>query len=205
MLVSLLLCGCTNIYKVTSISYDDQIDFVKYKTFAWLYDDADTSNSPYNNEVIRNNIRNYYGLCLSDRGLTFDPKTPDILLQLIISNAKKNKVIYEYSPSTYYRPYYYGSHYYNPYRFNYYYLDGVYYDFYYSGGERLSKQTIDYVRGSISLNIIDRASKKLIWSGTAEGNIYDASVIKKNLHPAVHRIINEFPIKPMIKRSHRIK
>ncbi|OJW81497.1 MAG: hypothetical protein BGO69_08905 [Bacteroidetes bacterium 46-16] len=205
LLITLFSLSCTNVYKVTSVSKDEQINWSNYKTFAWLHDDTDTASSPYNNQIIRNNIRNYYGLCLSDRGLKFDPDSPDILLQLVITTARQKKDFYEYAPSTYYRPYYYGSHYYNPYRFNYYYLNGVYYDFYYGSGDRLTKQTIDYVKGAISLNVVDRVNKKLIWSATAEGDIYDASVIKKNLHPAVHRIINELPLKPMVKRKHNIK
>ena len=62
-----LMVGCnayTDIYSTTS----PDAKFNQYKTFAWLSDKADTTNSPYNNEIIRNNIRNYFSKALSDRG-----------------------------------------------------------------------------------------------------------------------------------------
>ncbi|MFX8445413.1 DUF4136 domain-containing protein, partial [Acinetobacter baumannii] len=76
------------------------VDFTKYKTFAWLPDKSDTNNTRYNNEIIRNNIRNYFGQCISDRGYTFDAESPDLLLQLVITNAKKERVVTSY-PSSY--------------------------------------------------------------------------------------------------------
>ena len=42
----------------------------------------------------------------------------------------------------------------------------------------------------------DRSNKKLIWTGTAEGNIYDTRYFQDEIHPAVHDIIKSFPIKP---------
>ncbi len=202
--VMILISSCSTTYKTVYADYDKTVDFTKYKTFAWLKDVADTTNSPYNNEIIRNNIRNYYGLCLSDRGYRFDPDSPDILIQLVITNAKKQKVMYDYTPSSYYRPYYYGSHYYTPYSYNYYFYDNAYYNFSYTSGDRVSKQIIDYVNGAITLNFIDRKNKTVVWSGTAQGDIYDPSVIKKDLHPAIHRIIEQYPVKPFVKKSHRL-
>ncbi len=177
--VSLFTYGCTSVYKVTSVGNDEGVKLSDCKTSAGLGDDTDTSKSPYNNQINHSNIRNYYRLCLSDRGQTFDTDTPDISLQLIITNAKHKKVYYEYTPSAYYRPYCYCSHYCNPYHFDYY----IYCDFYWGSGDRLTKQLINYVKGSISLNIIDRFREKMIWPATAEGDMYDASVIKKKLRP----------------------
>jgi len=165
-----VLAGCSTTYNAVSSDYDRSVDFTQYKTFAWLPDKADTANTRYNNEIIRNNIRNYFGQCMSDRGYTFDGESPDLLMQIVITNAKKERVVTSYPSSYYYSPYYYGSHYYSPYRF------GYYYDYYpsygygysrYSGYSTAQKQ--EYVNGSITLNLIDRKANKLIWSGTAEG------------------------------------
>lgn len=201
-----MLVGCSTTYNAVSSDYDRSVDFAKYKTFAWLPDKADTTNTRYNNEIIRNNIRNYFGQCMSDRGYNADLENPDLLMQLVITNAKKERVVTSYPSSYYYRPYYYGSHYYSPYRFGYYYNYYSSYGYGYSSYPGYSTtQKQEYVNGSITLNLIDRKANKLVWSGTAEGDIYDPSQISSDLHPAVHRILDEYPVKPLVNRSHKIK
>lgn len=202
----IVLVGCSTTYNAVSTDYDRVINFSQYKTFAWLPDKADTANTPYNNEIIRNNIRNYFGQCMSDRGYQFDGESPDILMQLVITNAKKERVITSYPSSYYYRPYYFGSFYYTPYPYGYYYRHYPSYGYGYSGFPGYSTtQKQEYVNGSITLNFIDRKNNKLVWTGTAEGDIYDASHISHDLHPAVHSILNEYPVKPLVNRSHKMR
>lgn len=208
ILISLaMVTGCSNIYNVVSSDYDRSVDFSKYKTFAWLPDKADTANTPYNNEIIRNNIRNYYGLCMSDRGFSIDLENPDLLLELVVTNAKKERLISSYQssyPSSYYyRPYYYGSSYYSPYQHNYYYRG--YPSYIYTYPSSITTKNQEYVEGAITLNFIDSKTKQLVWTGTAKGDIYDPAYISSNLHPAVHAIIQEYPVKALVKRSHKIE
>ena len=201
-----VLAGCSATYKAVSTDYDRSADFSQYKTFAWLPDKADTANTPYNNEIIRNNIRNYFGQCMSDRGYKFDGESPDILMQLVITNAKKERVISTYPSNYYYRPYYFGSFYYSPYPYGYYYRHYPSYGYGYSGFAGYSTtQKQEYVNGSITLNLIDKKANKLVWTGTAEGDIYDPSHISHDLHPAVHRILDQYPVNPLIKRIHKIR
>ena len=197
--------SCTTTYKTVYTDYDRSTDFSQYKSFAWLPDKADTANTPYNNEIIRNNIRNYLGQCLSDRAYAFNAENPDLLLQLLVTNVKKERVVTTSYPGLYfYRPYYFGSLYYTPYHYNYYYN-------YYSGfgpygyGGTANTQKMEYVNGALTLNVIDRKTKKLVWTGTAEGDIYDPSMISLDLHPAVHSIIQQYPVKPLTKDTHRTK
>ncbi|XVJ65086.1 MAG: DUF4136 domain-containing protein [Lacibacter sp.] len=163
LILIVMLVGCSTTYNAVSSDYDRSVDFTKYKTFAWLPDKSDTNYTRYNNEIIRNNIRNYFGQCISDRGYTFDAESPDLLLQLVITNAKKERVVTSYPSSYYYSPYYYGSHYYSPYRFGYYYN---YYPSYGYGYSRFSgnstTQKQEYVNGAITLNLIDRKENKLV-------------------------------------------
>lgn len=201
--ITLVISSCSTYTKVYS-DYDRSTDFSQYKTFAWLPDKADTNNTPYNNEIIRNNIKNYFGQCMSDRGYSFNAENPDVLMQLVITNAKRTKTLPSYSSIYYYKPYYYGSYYYHPYPFGYYYR---YYPSYTYSSVIGYPNTIrtEYVNGAIRLNFIDTKSKNLIWTGTAEGDIYDPAVIEKDLHPAVHSILKQYPVKPLIARSHKIK
>ncbi len=201
--ITLIESGCSTYTKVYS-DYDHSTNFTTYKTFAWLPDKADTINTPYNNEIIRNNIKNYFGQCMSDRGYSFDAENPDVLMELVIINAKREKALPSYSSIYYYKPYYYGSYYYHPYPFAYYYR---YYPSYaYSSVIGYpNTQKVENIKGSITLNFIDRKSKKLIWTGTAEGDIYDPAVIEKDLHPAVHSILEKYPVRPLVVRSHKIR
>ena len=207
--MTMLVLSCGGAYNLISSDADNSIDFSKYKTFAWLPDKADTSNSPYNNDIIRNNIRNYYGLCMSDRGYSLDLENPDLLLELVITNAEKERLVNSYqSPypsSYYYRPYYYGSTYYSPYRSNYFYSGFGHQSFNYTYPRTITTTKEQYVEGAITLNFIDVTSKQLVWTGTAKGDIYDASFISSSLHPAVHAIVEQYPIKSLVKRTHKIR
>jgi hypothetical protein len=204
--IAMLLSCNSGGYNKVSTQYDKSTDFTKYKTFSWLQDVADTGNSPYDNKSIRNNIRNYFGLCMSDRGYSFDNENPDLLMQLIITNTKKARINSNHTSAYYYNPYYYGSDYYSPYYYGYYYngngLNG--HDDYGRNSEYRRIYNPIYVNGSITLVFIDRKANKEVWRGTAEGDIYDSSNINKDLHPAVHSIIEEYPVKSLVKRSHKI-
>lgn len=204
--VLVLLAGCSTTYNTVYTDYDRSVDFKQYKTFAWLPDKADTANTPYNNEIIRNNIRNYLGQCLSDRSYGFDSEHPDLLLQLVITNTKKERVVTSttYPNLYYYNPYYFGSLYYYPYQHNYYYRYYPTHAPYSYTPSYSNTQKMEFIKGAITLNIIDRKANKLIWTGTAEGDIYDPAMISKDLHPAVHNILQQYPVKPLVN-NHRIK
>jgi hypothetical protein len=57
-------------------------------------------------------------------------------------------------------------------------------------------QQVDYTEGSVTINIIERASNSQIWSATALSNIYDQNMADQSIHPAVKRIMYNYPIKP---------
>lgn len=195
---ALAFAGCS-IYTEISVTSDAGSDLSKFKSFAWLPDKTDSANTPYNNEIIRNNLRNYFGQEMTLRGYHVDLDTPDVLLQVTIVNKKREKEVrYPVHPLPYYYcNYYYCSVYYSPYRYDYYYR---HYDNYcYAMG--YCKETVQYVEGSITLNVVDRKANKLIWAGTAKGDIYDPAYISRSIHPAVESIMRKFPVSPVQKRS----
>ena len=192
-----LLSSC-GIYNTISSDYDRTTDFTAYKTFAWLPDKADTANSPYNNEIIRNNIRNYFGHCMATRAYKVDIDAPDILMQVVITNAKKERTYTSssYPSYRYYSPYYYGSSFSSPYHNNYYYGSYNSYQFP-SSPPTFTTQKIEWVEGAITLNLYDRKQNKLVWTGTAQGDIYNPDDITDELHPAVHGILDSYPVPPI--------
>lgn len=200
------ICGC-NVYTVTSSYYDRSVDFAKYSTFAWLPDSGVTArqdsfrNSAYDNDIIRNNAKNYVVHNLSTKGYRVDVDAPDMLVQLVLFNEKKERRMVDYPPPP--PPYYY---YRNRFYYPFYY---PYYDYYtyYGWGCRnnycdyvpVYKQT--YVKGTISINVYDRKQKKLIWSASAEGDLYDPSYIQDHVHPAIRKILKDFPAKQKVRNN----
>ena len=189
--------GC-EVYTDISTSTDVATDFSKYKSYSWLPDQTDVDDEPYNNQIIRNNLKNYFGQSFSQRGYEHNLDTPGVNLKLIIATKRLEKVVVypPYPWPYYYGSYYYGGIYYYPYEFGYYYPSHPYYypPNYYT-------QKYDYVERAITLNVFDRKQNKLVWSGTLRGDIYDPDYDNKNLKPIADAIMKNYPVKPIIKRK----
>lgn len=202
LITSTAACG---VYSDINTYADSTIDFNKYRTFAWLPDSGMTAradsfrNTAYDNDIIRNNAKNYITHNLNERGLRVQVDNPDLLAQLVLHNEKKERRVATYAPSYPYSPYYYHQ---NPFYYPYYYPYYDYYTYYGWGCQNVycdpfppDVREETYVKGTITINMYDRKLKKLVWSGSAEGDIYDPSYIQEAVHPAVNRILKDFPIK----------
>lgn len=207
--------GCSTYSDIYS-NYDTSIDFTKYHTFAWAPDSSkadgqEFANSPYDNDIVRNNAKNYVTLSLSQRGLLVNVDSPDVVFQLVLLNEKKEQVV------TYQAYPYYGYYYHNPFYFPYYYPHYRRYTWYGWGyppfwDGQVTTISKTYVKGTVTLNMYDRKLKKLVWTGSAEGDIYDPKYIQYDVHPAIDRIMKKFPLKPgpkqkpndVLKNGHRV-
>lgn len=188
-----------DIYTKTYSNYDRSIKFKEYKTFAMLPESNMEAkkdsfrNTAYDNDIIRNNAKNYIIHKLSKKGLRMETNEPDLLVQLVLLNEKKERIVR--SAPVY--PYYYYNRFYYPYYYPYFDYFTFYgwgcYDEYCGFSDRSYVQT--YVKGTITINVFDRKLKKLVWTGSAEGNIYDPSYISESVHPAINRILRQFPLK----------
>ena len=190
--ITIAVTGC-GVYTNISSDYDRTADFTQYKSFAWI-PDRDSASGQYDNQIMRNNVRNYFSHCMGERGYAGNVSEPDLLMELVVTNSKKEKT-YTY-PAYHSSPWYYSNPYYYPYPNAYYYRNYNWnnsYNYYHG----YTTQKVEYVDGAITLNFIDRKQNKLVWSGTAQGDIYDPSVIQYNLHPAVHDILKDYPVKPI--------
>ena len=197
LIATIFLAGC-GVYNNIYSDYDHSADFTKYKTFAWL-PDKDSSNTATNNQIIRNNTINYFSHCMGERGMKANVDSPDVLLQLVVKSVKK-----EYTTSTPafsgYSSFNYSNPYYYPYPNSYYYRSQNYYN-YYNYNQSYITTKIEYTQSSITLNVIDTKENKLVWMGTAEGDLYDPIYIESNLHPAVYDILTNYPVKTV--REHK--
>lgn len=174
-----------NVYKKVTVNGDRSFDYSKYSSYAWLPNSDSTANSEYDNSTIRNNTHHFFNHCMRQREYKVDTLAPDLLFKLEWVNIPK---AFDYaqlgSMPTYMEEL----------------VDYLWYPGDYSTLDEwdidYEVKTKEYAYGAIILNIFDRKEKRLLWRGVAEGNIYDADKIYDDLHPAVHRMMKQFPIKP---------
>ena len=189
--------GC-NAYKTFSYDYDHGVDFTKYKTYAWVNDTQTHLPTPYDNEIIDNNIKNYVDQEMSARNYSPEINQPDLLFELMVNAQKKvSSTVVPVEAYPIYPPFPRNSYrYYDPpnYRWN----RNRYYDFGYQRGPyQIGSRVVKtvYERSTISLHVFERVTNRLIWTGTAEGDVYDPAYMKHDMHPAVIKILKQYPIK----------
>lgn len=205
LIAVIALSGCV-MYNNTSSNYDKSVDFTKYKTYAWLNSQKPQASTPYYNDVVENNTKNYIDLYFKDRGYTVDTLKPDVLLELVLKSEKKTEEVQINNP------YNYSNHTYNNYPYNKRYNDNMYYNdanynrynnynysTHYSYNQSYNTKARKYTQSSITINVIDRVSNKMVWTGTAENDIYDPTYLKEEIHPAVVNILEQYPVKPIKK------
>lgn len=201
ILLMMMTAGCS-VYSEYYTNFDRDADFTNYKTFAWLTD-KDTTNEAFNNQIVRNNTRNYFSHCLGEMGMTVNVDSPDVLLELVVKSEKKEMT--EHSGrhpsgggwSYYQNPFYY------PFPIPYYYRHSYGYGYSCSYTDR----NVEYAAGTITLNVIDRKQNKLVWTGAAKGDLYDPDLLSENLHPAVYSILKKYPVESFetkeTRRTHK--
>lgn len=199
----IIISGGCGTYKNVYYNYDKSIDFTQYSSFAWAPDSSNLEDkikdhTAYDNDIVRNNAKNYITHSMTQRGYVVDIDSPDLILDLVLFNEEKERIItyYSYPFSRYY--------YYNPFYFPYYY---PYYRLYtWRGGwyppvwDHSARYSEIYLKGSVTINMYDRKQKKLVWTGSAEGNIYDPDYLQYDVHPAIDQILKNFPLKPSDKQ-----
>jgi hypothetical protein len=225
-LLLLLLNGCTTLYSVLYTDQDESVDFTKYKTFAWLPHD-DNENTPYHNQIIENNTKNYFAHEFMARTMTVDVNNPDILLELLVKSSDKTKTeqipVFNNTPvqntnnpyanpynNSHYNPYNYQPNY-NPYQYQATSPNNPYYSPYHNQynynvpvnyntnySTGYTTRTVSYTESTITLNVIDRKQNQLVWTSVVQGDLYDPTQMSNNLHDAVHSILDSYPIKPIV-------
>lgn len=196
--IAVLAAMSCNSYRTIYIDYDRSVDFSLYHTFAWVPDSADRGqrgdDTGFDIDIVRNNAKNYITNNLTMRGMLVNVDSPDVVFQLVLLNEKMEKVI---SYTTYPGMRYY---YYSPFYFPYYYPNYRFYTWYGWNypfwDHETTTYTNTYMKGTITINMYDRVLKRLVWSASAEGDIYDPSYIHYHVHPAIDRIMKKFPVKP---------
>lgn len=191
-----VIAGCS-----TSKTYSDQVagvNYDNYKTYAWVSPGTnDTSNDRNNvldNEITYQNLRAEVDKAMAARGFTIDTKNPDLLLRLRTKFEDRMDIVrspvyssYNYywypgSPVGAWNPYYYGGYYSAPY------VTGYEYD------------DVYYVEGSVTVDVIDRDQRRLIWKGWSDTDLSSQKDIKY-MYRDVEKIFNKFPVDKVEKHN----
>ncbi|MFD0795401.1 DUF4136 domain-containing protein [Mucilaginibacter litoreus] len=202
--VLLSATSCATSYKLANSDFDKTVDFSKYKTFSWIAPlDKDSISAA--DQIIYNNTINYFAHDLAARGMTVDNDNPDLLFQLKVSEKREQRT--ETARQTfplYNNNYYFRYHafspynrYYNLYPRSYYYNRGFNFNDYRYG---YNTQTGDYTKSSLTLNVMDLKQRKFIYTATVEADLYDPATWKRELHPAVHTLLDNYPVKATAKK-----
>lgn len=142
ILLGLMAASCTPIKIVAD--YDRSIDFNTYKTFNFLPWHKD--NSRLLNDFDKSKIYSAITKELEDRGYKKVMGEGDLAINIMLVTEKKTAYS---SYSTHYNHFGYGYHY--PFGFGH---TATYYD------------KIEYMDGSLIIDMIDNKQKKLVWQGT---------------------------------------
>lgn len=171
-LLIVFLYSCSNI--TVTADYDKEVDFTKYKTFSFLKWRDD--NNKLINDFDKARLMKAVQSELTDRNYSFQQTGGDLAVSIYVILEDK----------TTYNSYtdYYGG-------FGYYIVP----PWGWGGPARTTVTRYNYTQGTIIFNIFDAKQKKLIWQGTAIGEIDNNPTNKeKNIPKVVKETYNKYPI-----------
>lgn len=167
-MLAFFVASCST-FTAANVSRVGDLDFRNsFHTFTWLPDSGDTLNTAYNNAIIRGNIRSVVANEMHTRQMKLAPSKgeADLLLQLLVQTSDRASSNNQYNPGFFIGPF-----------------AGTY-----SSGRNYYEHT------RLTLNMYDRKTNRLVWSGTTEGDLNRAKDFMRNIQPAVAKIMRQYPV-----------
>lgn len=167
-----VLASCSSIQ--TTYDFDSTVDFSKYKT----YEFTDDAKSFPIQELDRQRVLTAIESELAAKGFTKSSSSPDVLIDLQVKLEQKQTAT---ATNT-------GGYYGGPYRYG--------WGAGYGGTTRVDVH--NYVEGTLFINMIDKASEKLVWQGRGTKTLEDHPSPEKkeaNVKYGVKQIFTKYPPK----------
>lgn len=176
-LLTLALVACAGIE--TSTNYDPSAvgELSQYRTYSWLPEPQGKDTRVYN-DIVEARVKQAVDQYLQSRGYRLVDQNPDFKLGWHGAIDRKLDVntidnYYGYGWGPWYSPYYMGAY----------------------------PQTYvrEYEEGTLIIDVVDAATNKLVWRGTAQAELSTHSSPEhrqKRLDEAVSKIFEDFPPKP---------
>lgn len=173
--VTVAIAGCASTPN-TIANADPNTDFTRYRTFGY-FERLSTDNEQYQS-LVSNFLKVAVAQEFDMRGLAFDPN-PDILVNFYIHTQEKIRSRSVPTAGAYYG---YRDPFYDPWVG-------------YGGYETRIDQ---YTEGTLNIDVVDAASKKLVWEGSISGRVTDKDVrnMEQTIDQAVAAVMANFPITP---------
>ena len=179
---ALIITGCG---VQSYVEKDPSVDLNNYRTYAWIGDkNSRKSDKPYKDfqdtyltDLISQQIeKNGFVKAKSNA-------KADVLLDydIMIENAVKEKTDPVYSRS-------FVRYFYNPYTGR---INSLYYPSRYMGQ---NSYDVPYKSGTVTINIVDNDSKKLVWQGWAETEVTKRRIDKDDMNKIVKSIFRKLDV-----------
>ena len=181
LIAAIVLAGCG---VQSYVEKDPSVDLKNYKTFAWINERGtkQENGKPYK-DFKETYLMDLVTKELEKNGWQRAKSNPDVLIDydIMIENDSRRA-----SESVYSRPTV--RYFYNPYtgRVNSYYNPSRYL------GE--NSYTVPYKSGTITINIVDNDSDKLVWQGWAETEVTKKSISKDDMEKIVKSIFKKLDV-----------
>lgn len=176
-IVALLFSGCASTPN-TFANADPAIDFSQYRTFGY-FPTLSTDKANYES-LVSSFLKVAVAQELDKRGLANDEENPQLRVNFYINTQEK---IQSRSVPTSGGYYGYRDPFYDPW--------GGYGG--YGGSETRISQ---YTEGTLNIDVVDAATKKLVWEGSIVGRLSDKDLrnMEKTVDDAVAAVMKGFPI-----------
>ncbi len=177
-----LLASCTS---TAHIEKDDNTDFSRYKTFAWIEKDGQgNSNKIKNNNLTEQKIRQAVNAeLIKTAGWREVKHKPDVLLSYDVLVERSSR---EINSPVYSRPF--TRLIYNPYTRRY---TTIYYPSQFVGYERDERAIRE---GTVTITMIDSRTDKAVWQGWTTEEVNSKNLTTKEIQYAVRSIFKKFDI-----------
>jgi Domain of unknown function (DUF4136) len=171
---AVIMTSCSSV-KV-SYDFDKQVDFTKYKTYAFTQESLNLGVDQLNRDRLINAVETE----LKAKGFT-KSDNPDVLIDMYITAKKRTEAVANTTGTGGYGGYYgrYG----------------------YGGGFSSSTTSVsynDYIDGTLLINMVDKSTEKITWQGKGTKTLDEnANAAKKesNINYAVKQIFMNYPPK----------
>ncbi|MCW3089800.1 MAG: hypothetical protein JWP81_869 [Ferruginibacter sp.] len=157
------------------------VNFNNYQTFGWASANGERKEDTVDNDIVDNNIKNAITTQLENKGWKETTQKPDVILDYNVMVEKKvtreSEPVYSY-PYTHY--------YYSRWRHRRGYM--------YYPNDLLGYRTynIPFKQGTLTVNMIDAKTNKLIWQGSAQGDVSSKTVSTREMQTDVTSIFKKF-------------
>ncbi|MGZ5220138.1 MAG: DUF4136 domain-containing protein [Chitinophagaceae bacterium] len=179
--VVFLLASCAT---TAHIEKDDNTDFTKYKTFAWIEKDGNDKKDRKNNNLAEQTVRHAVSKELEKTaGWRETNNNPDVLLSYDVLVERSVK---QQSEPVYSNPF--ARTFYNPYSRRFY---RVYYPSRFVGYDNYDVNTRE---GTVTISMIDANTEKTVWQGWATDEVNSRNMTGKEIQSSIKAIFRKFDI-----------